>query len=168
MLKRILVYGILAAALAAGWLAWFATHPVALPRTPYEFPVHTGASLKSIARQLAADGVLDEGESFWILGRLLGKARSVQAGTYRLDQALTPAELLDKLARGDVVVLEIVFVEGTTMRQWLPPPPPQPRGPPTPGGKTHAGPPTPPRPPAPPPQSALFPPTPHRPPRPRR
>ena len=53
MLKRILVYGILAAALAGGWLAWFATHPVALPRAPYEFTVHAGASLKSIARQLA-------------------------------------------------------------------------------------------------------------------
>jgi len=138
MLKRILVYGILAAALAAGWLAWFATHPVALPRTPYEFTVHSGASLKSIARQLAADGVLEEGESFWILGRLLGKARSVQAGTYRLDQALTPAELLDKLARGDVVVLEIVFVEGTTMRQWLAQLAAQPRVRHTLGGKTNA------------------------------
>src|SRR5260221_1817424 len=101
MLKRILVYGILAAALAAGWLAWFATHPVALPRTPYEFTVHSGASLKSIARQLAADGVLEEGESFWILGRLLGKARSVQAGTYPVRHAPTPAELPDKLPPGD-------------------------------------------------------------------
>src|SRR5260221_12753480 len=133
MLKRILVYGILAAALAAGWLAWFATHPVALPRTPYEFTVHSGASLKSIARQLAADGVLEEGESFWILGRLLGKARSVQAGTYRLDQALTPAGLLDKLARGDVGGPEIAFVEGTTLRPGLPHPPPPAPGRPTPG-----------------------------------
>src|SRR5260221_12138465 len=110
MLKRILVYGILAAALAAGWLAWFATHPVALPRTPYEFTVHTGASLKSIARQLAADGVLDEGESFWILGRLLGKARSVQAGAYRLPPALPPLEILGKRARRDDVALEMGFV----------------------------------------------------------
>jgi UPF0755 protein len=119
MLKRALIYGVLAVALAAAWLAWFATRPLPLPSTPYEFTVHAGASLKTIARQLAADGVLEEGESFWILGRVLGRARSVQAGTYRLDQALTPLELLDKLARGDVVVLEIVFVEGTTMRQWL-------------------------------------------------
>src|SRR5258706_3605570 len=106
MLKRILAYGILAAALAAGWLAWFATHPVALPRTPYEFTVHSGASLKSIARQLAADGVLEEGESFWILGRLLGKARSVQAGTYRLHPAPPPAEALRQLPRRDLLVLQ--------------------------------------------------------------
>jgi UPF0755 protein len=63
--------------------------------------------------------VLPEGETFWILGRALGKARSIQAGTYRLDTALTPLEILDKLARGDVVVIEMLFVEGTTLRQWL-------------------------------------------------
>jgi UPF0755 protein len=107
------------AALAGGWLWYFSTTPRALPGARYEFTVHTGASLKSIARQLASDGVLPEGETFWILGRLLGKATSIQAGTYRIDQPLTPLELLDKLARGDVVMVEILFVEGTTWRQWL-------------------------------------------------
>jgi UPF0755 protein len=81
--------------------------------------VHPGAGLKSVAHQLAVDGVLPEGETFWILGRLLGKARSIRAGTYRLDKALTPLEIIDKLARGDVVIVEMLFVEGTTLRQWL-------------------------------------------------
>ena len=90
-----------------------------LPATPYEFTVHQGAGLKTVARQLAADGVFPEGETFWILGRLLGRARSIQAGTYRLDKPLTPIEILDKLARGDVVFAEAVFVEGMTLRQWL-------------------------------------------------
>jgi UPF0755 protein len=81
--------------------------------------VHPGAGLKSVAHQLAADGVLPEGESFWVLGRLLGKAHSIRAGTYRLDKPLTPLEIIDKLARGDVVIVEMLFVEGTTLRQWL-------------------------------------------------
>ena len=81
--------------------------------------MHGGSGLKSVAHQLAADGVLAEGESFWILGRLLGKARSIRAGTYRLEKPLTPLEIIDKLARGDVVVIEMLFVEGTTLRQWL-------------------------------------------------
>lgn len=118
-LRIAVLLGIAAAALAVAWLAWFATQPVALPRAPYEFTVHPGSSLKSVARQLAADGVLAEPDSFWILGRALGKASAIQAGTYRLDAALTPLELLDKLARGDVVIVEILFVEGTTFRQWL-------------------------------------------------
>jgi UPF0755 protein len=87
--------------------------------TPYEFTVHAGQGLKAVGRQLAADGVLAEGESFWILGRLTGKARTIQAGTYRLDKPATPLEIIDKLARGDVVFLEMLFVEGTTLRQWL-------------------------------------------------
>jgi UPF0755 protein len=110
---------VLLAAAAGGWLWYFSATPRALPSTPYEFRVPSGASLKTIARGLAADGVLPEGQTFWILGRLLGRATSVQAGTYRLDAPLTPVELLDKLARGDVVMVEILFVEGTTWRQWL-------------------------------------------------
>jgi UPF0755 protein len=92
---------------------------VALPATPYEFTVRPGSSLKAVSRGLAADGIFAERESFWILGRLLDKAASIRAGTYRLDRPLTPLEILDKLARGDVVLVPIRFVEGTTFRQWL-------------------------------------------------
>ena len=74
---------------------------------------------RHVAHQLAADGVFPEGESFWILGRLMGKAHAIQAGTYRLDKPMTPLEVIDKLARGDVVIFEMLFVEGTTLRQWL-------------------------------------------------
>jgi len=119
LVSWLLLLGALGAALAAGWIYWFSTTPVRLPATPYDFTVRTGASLKSVAQQLANDGVLLEGQSLWLLGRLLGKATSIQAGTYRLDKPLTPPELLDKLARGDVVLVEILFVEGTTMKQWL-------------------------------------------------
>jgi UPF0755 protein len=72
-----------------------------------------------VARQLAADGVLAEPYTFWLLGRATGKSGAIQAGTYRLDRALTPPEILDKLARGEVVLVEMLFVEGTTLRQWL-------------------------------------------------
>src|SRR5579859_3377142 len=103
---------------AGAWLAYFAFLPVVLPQAPYEFTVHAGTSLRAVARHLAAEGVLPEGESLWIVGRLLGKDRSIQAGVYRLEKPATSYELLQKLARGDVVVLELVFVEGSTYRQW--------------------------------------------------
>ena len=90
-----------------------------LPSVPYEFTVHPGSGLKVVGRQLAADGVLHEGESFWILGRLAGKAQRIQAGTYRLDRPMSPLEIIDKLARGDVVFVEALFVEGITLKQWL-------------------------------------------------
>ncbi len=69
--------------------------------------------------QLSADGVFAEPESLWIVTRVLGKGRSIQAGTYRLDGPTTPLELIDKMERGDVVLEEMRFVEGMTLRQWL-------------------------------------------------
>ena len=110
---------LLAAAAAAAWLAWFAHRPVALPSVPYQFTVRAGSSLKTVARELAAGGLFAEGESFWILGRTLGRAGAIRAGTYRLDTPLTPLQLLDKLARGDVVLVPILFVEGSTFHEWL-------------------------------------------------
>ncbi len=81
--------------------------------------MRSGASLKTVSRELAAGGLFAEGESFWILGRALRKAGSIRAGTYRLEAPLTPLDLLEKLARGDVVPAEIRFVEGSTFRQWM-------------------------------------------------
>jgi UPF0755 protein len=122
MLAKLRLAGLLALAAAvamAAWLGGFCTRPLDPPRVPYDFTVKSGASLKAVARQLADDGLLPEAQSFWIVGRLLGKAQSIQAGMYRIEAALTPLELLDKLAAGDVLPIEIAFVEGTTFRQWL-------------------------------------------------
>jgi UPF0755 protein len=118
-LRLLLLLAILSAAGAGTWMYHFATQPLVLPATPFDFTVRSGSSVKSLSRQLAAQGLFVEGESFWILARILGKASSLQAGTYRLDAPLTPVQLLDKLARGDVMLLEMQFVEGTTFRQWL-------------------------------------------------
>lgn len=118
-LRNLFAAAIVAALAVAGWLAWFATHPLQLPATPFEFTVHSGATLKAVSRQLARDGLLREGESLWVLGRLLGKGKVIQAGTYRLDRPITPLDLMEKMRRGDVVLVEMLFVEGTTLRQWM-------------------------------------------------
>jgi UPF0755 protein len=116
---RFLAFSAFALALAAGgWFAWFVHSDLAPPKAPYDFTVKSGASLKAIARQLYDEGLLPDPDTFWILGRLQGRAGSIQAGTYRLEKPVTPTELLDKLARGDVVFVEIAFIEGTTFRQW--------------------------------------------------
>ncbi len=118
-LRSLLALGGAAALAAAGWFAWFASRPLEPPRVPYDFTVKPGTSLKSLARTLADQGLLAEPHSFWILGRVMGKAGSIHAGTYRIDRALRPVDLLDKLSRGEVLLFEIAFVEGTTLRQWF-------------------------------------------------
>jgi UPF0755 protein len=104
-------------AAAAGWLAHFARTPVEVPPSARMFAVEQGASFRAIARQLVDDGVLDESYTFVLLGRLLGKAGSVRAGTYQLPERITPFALIGKLARGEVAQSEIVFIEGWTFAQ---------------------------------------------------
>ncbi|QJR15204.1 endolytic transglycosylase MltG [Usitatibacter palustris] len=111
---------LLAAAVATGaWMVAFTNMSLDLPRTPFEFTVKSGSSLRTVARTLSDEGLLPEAQTFWILGRVLGKDASIQAGTYKLDRPVTPMELLEKLARGDVSSVDIAFVEGTTFRQWV-------------------------------------------------
>jgi UPF0755 protein len=75
--------------------------------------------MRSVARQLVADGVLAEDETMWILARVTGRGRSIRAGTYRFETGITPLDLIDKLERGEGMLEELLFVEGSTLRQWL-------------------------------------------------
>lgn len=117
--RRLLLAAAAALLGALAWGAWFCLKPLEPPRVPFDFTVKSGASLRSVSRALADEGLLREAHTFWLLGRLLGKAGALQAGTYRVTAPLTPLELLDKLATGDVLPIEIAFVEGTTFRQWM-------------------------------------------------
>jgi UPF0755 protein len=122
MLRRLKVLALLlvtAGVAAAAWVFTFASMSLEPPRPGYEFTVKSGASLRSLSRRLADEALLPEAHTFWILGRLLGKDTSIQAGTYRMDRAMTPVELLDKMNRGEVVAVEIAFVEGITLRHWM-------------------------------------------------
>ena len=117
-MKRILfaVFGLAFACVVAGagWFYFFADNPLPLPQRPFEFNVKPGASLKSLSRQLTETGLLPEAQSFWLLGRALDQATGIQAGTYRLTDAITPLALLKKLNDGDVVTIAVTFVEGIT------------------------------------------------------
>ena len=105
---------VLVAASVGGWFYFFANSILPLPQTPFEFNVRPGATLKSLNRQLAEAGLLPDGQSLWILGRVTEQAGGIQAGSYRLEKAVTPLELLKKLNDGDVVTATITFVEGVT------------------------------------------------------
>jgi UPF0755 protein len=95
----------------------FAHAPLPLPTTPFEFTVKQGASLKAVAKQLSDAKLLPEQQGFWLLGRLTEQAKGIQAGTYRLEQPLSPLELLQKLNDGDVVALSVTFTEGVTFAE---------------------------------------------------
>ena len=43
------------------------------------------------------------------------KGRRLKAGEYRFDRAMTPFEVIEKIARGDVYVVNVTFREGLTI-----------------------------------------------------
>lgn len=78
-----------------------------------------GQSFASFAAGLEQLGVLDQPEIWSALARLNGAARRVQAGEYWLKVGDTPATLLDRLLRGEVVTYEVKLLEGWTVRETL-------------------------------------------------
>jgi UPF0755 protein len=80
-----------------------------------EIPPGSGSA--TIARRLADAGVVQDVSRFRIALWVTGQGRRLQAGEYRFDRAMSPRDVIDKIARGDVYVTPITFREGLTIRQ---------------------------------------------------
>jgi len=77
--------------------------------------IPTGSGTSAIGARLVASGVVRDTLTFRAALWMSGRARRLQAGEYRFDQALTPAQVIDKIARGDVYVVTLTFPEGLTI-----------------------------------------------------
>ncbi len=101
---------------AAAAYAWVVTAPLSLPSSAYTFNVKPGASLRSVARELVAAGVLP---ADWMLlgwARITGRDRTIKPGNYELARGTTLAGFLDKLTQGDVTQTAFTIVEGWSFR----------------------------------------------------
>src|SRR3990172_11930097 len=116
-IKRIFLLALCLTLLAVAGFGWYAFSPLKLRSDPAEFSIKPGSSLKSATRQIAESGIELRAWQFNLLGRLLGKASAIKAGSYEINSGITPLALLDKLTAGDVARVEFVFVEGWTFRQ---------------------------------------------------
>lgn len=115
--RRFLLLLVLAALAAALALAAFALRPLALRQSPLEFEVPSGLGLATASRRMADAGLGFSGWQFSLLGRVMGRAADIKAGSYLVEQGVTPLDLLNKLTRGDVNQGELMLVEGRTLRQ---------------------------------------------------
>jgi len=100
---------IVIAGAAWGWARWY---PLPLPESPYAFSVKAGSSLRSVARELAAAGIIP---SEWALvgaARLARADRAIKAGNYELTSGTTLNQLLAKLTQGDASQIAFTIVEG--------------------------------------------------------
>ena len=76
-----------------------------------------GAGSRAIGERLVAGGIVRDLLTYRVALWTSGKARHLKAGEYRFDHAMTPFEVIDKLARGDVYVIHVTFPEGLTISE---------------------------------------------------
>ena len=101
-------------AIGAGWFFWRAV------RTPYKgyteqkkrVDIRRGLRTSSILQQLQKEGVLRDEWIPLVYMKLLRSRDSLKAGVYEFDKPLSAVDVIDKLARGEVVLASITIREG--------------------------------------------------------
>lgn len=76
-----------------------------------------GSSPKEIAGLLKKKRLIRSSFAFLFLVRLMGEEKNLKAGDYLLSPHLWPAEIIDKLARGESLSVWVTIPEGYTTRQ---------------------------------------------------
>jgi UPF0755 protein len=72
---------------------------------------------RTIGQRLIAAGVVQNEGVFRAALWRTGRARSLQAGEFRFDRPMTPTEVIDKIARGDVYNRRVTFPEGLNIQE---------------------------------------------------
>ncbi len=117
IIKHLLALCVLTALSVAAGLYYYADSELPMERSPVTLELRSGSSLKTIAVQLGAAGVLRQPELFMLFVRWHGAAENLKAGNYELVSPLTPLGLLQRMTRGEVTPISITLVEGWTFRQ---------------------------------------------------
>ncbi|MGD8378770.1 MAG: endolytic transglycosylase MltG [Gammaproteobacteria bacterium] len=81
------------------------------------FDVAPGDSLREVANQLHARGVVRQPLQLVLLGRIRGKGSDIKAGEYRIESGTTLEGLLDTLVGGRVYLHSFTIIEGWTFHQ---------------------------------------------------
>jgi UPF0755 protein len=106
---------VLAAAGAAGWMWYCITQPYPGPAASGVFvTVPHGASSRGVARILESSGVVRSALAFEIYARRHPR-RSLEAGEYLFDHAVSSRDVFWKLAKGQVYEIPFTVREGETL-----------------------------------------------------
>jgi UPF0755 protein len=114
-MRRLLVFVLVLLILAAGYMYMALFQPYqGFPAGGVYVDIPHGASQRAIAHLLTENGVVRSRVAFEALCRWQ-KRRTLEAGEYFFDHAVTSFEVFDVLANGRVYVKELVVPEGFTM-----------------------------------------------------
>ncbi|MCU1386364.1 MAG: putative aminodeoxychorismate lyase [Acidobacteria bacterium] len=108
----------LGAAAAAAVLYWRVNQPFRGYSDAEQFvELPPGTGSLGIGARLVSAGVIRDMPTFRTALWMSHKGRVLKAGEYRFDRAMTPFEIIDKIARGDVYVITVTFPEGHTIAE---------------------------------------------------
>jgi UPF0755 protein len=109
---------VLAGAAASVWVYSLIQRPYkGYQETEAFVAIAPGSSPQSMGRSLTDAGVVANPLAFRVAVWMRGAGRRLQAGEYRFDAPMTPAEVVDKIVRGDVFLQPVTFREGLTIKQ---------------------------------------------------
>jgi UPF0755 protein len=97
----------------------FRARPLPVPDEGATLSVEPGDSLKRVARQLQARGLLDKPLYLVLLGRYLGLDAHIKAGEFRLTAGVNPEQLLQQLDHGQVLQHNLTLIEGETFKEMM-------------------------------------------------
>jgi UPF0755 protein len=121
LLKYVLIL-ILVLAVVGGLAAYFGASRLYERYRGYEtaevfVEIAPGSGPVSIGERLVEAGVVQDSMTFRAALWVSGRARDLKAGEYRFAEPLTPLEVVDRIARGDVYRRTITFREGLTIAE---------------------------------------------------
>lgn len=116
-LRLLLWIAIIMSVAFTAWMVYYAKAPLNIRPDAQEITIQPNSSLKSIANQLVAQGVLKAEWPFVLLAKVLNKAPYLQAGDYTLNKNINPYQLLLSLNHGKSTQGGITFIEGKTFKQ---------------------------------------------------
>ncbi|WDD93922.1 endolytic transglycosylase MltG [Burkholderia sp. FERM BP-3421] len=107
---------VLAVALTGAGYYW-ATRPLLLPAAALDVTIKPRSTVRGVALQLQRGGVPVEPRLFVALTRVLGLSSRLKSGNYEFKTGVTPYDVLQKIARGDVNEYVATVIEGWTFKR---------------------------------------------------
>ena len=109
---------LVAAGAAAAWMYAGVRRPYRGYADPEQFvDIRPGTGTRAIGDRLVEAGVVRDQLTFRAALWMSGQATRLKAGEYRFTDPETPAEVIGKLARGEVFVIPLTIPEGLTIKE---------------------------------------------------
>jgi UPF0755 protein len=115
--RLLFLASLLAAFLGVAYFCSSLFQPISKSTEKVSIEVPRHATARQIARVLAQKHLIRHAFAFLIMARVLGEGNNLRAGEYELQPNMTPAEIIDKIARGDAVAQWFTIPEGYTVDQ---------------------------------------------------